>query len=233
MRAPLSVAVAQPETLAHDVAANALEHAAAIAASGARLVVFPELSLTGYEHGADPLDPNDPRLDPIARACEKHGAVALVGAPVGDEHGAYIAMIRIDEGGREVVYRKQWLADDEARSFVPGPCAVAIDIDGWRVGLGICKDTGTPQHVADVAALGVDLYAAGIVFEPAEKLSARAAAIAQACGSPVALASFAGATGEGYERTLGASTIWSAAGIPLTSADEQPGRVATTILEQP
>jgi hypothetical protein len=35
---------------------------------------------------------------------------------------------------------------------------VALEIDGWRVGQGICKDTTIDEHVADTAALGVDVY---------------------------------------------------------------------------
>ena len=47
--APLAIAVAQPRCTARDVRANAVEHARLVAAAEARLVVFPELSLTGYE----------------------------------------------------------------------------------------------------------------------------------------------------------------------------------------
>ena len=47
--AELTVAVAQPATVTGDLAANALRHAEAVVSSGARLVVFPELSLTGYD----------------------------------------------------------------------------------------------------------------------------------------------------------------------------------------
>src|SRR6202012_5795918 len=81
---PLIVAVAPPPGVAHDVAANARAHAAAIRRAGARVVVFPELSLTGYELDAAPVDPADPRLTPIIRACADTGATALLGAPITD-----------------------------------------------------------------------------------------------------------------------------------------------------
>jgi len=84
----LSVAVAQPPCVAHDVAANARAHAAAIRDAGARVVVFPELSLTGYELDAAPVDPADPRLAPITGACARTGTVALAGAPVAGPDGA-------------------------------------------------------------------------------------------------------------------------------------------------
>ena len=49
MTEPLIVAVAQPPCAPHDVAGNARAHAAAVRDTRARVVVFPELSLTGYE----------------------------------------------------------------------------------------------------------------------------------------------------------------------------------------
>lgn len=48
----LMVAVAQPPNVSHAVEANALAHAASVRAAGARVVVIPEMSLTGYELGA-------------------------------------------------------------------------------------------------------------------------------------------------------------------------------------
>ncbi len=49
VRTALRVAEVQPACAARDVAGNAEVHAAAVRAAEARVVVFPELSLTGYE----------------------------------------------------------------------------------------------------------------------------------------------------------------------------------------
>lgn len=227
------MAVAQPETAPHDVAANAIRHAEAIATAGARLVVFPELSLTGYELDAKPVGPDDAGLDPIAEACARTGAVALVGAPVQESTGAHIAMIRFDSHTRAVVYRKQMLSDNEARFFAPGPGVEVIDVDGWRIGLGICKDTGQPRHIAAIARLDIDLYAAGLVHRPEERdeQDARGFLLARACGSYVAFASFAGPTGDEFSETLGTSAIWSPDGVPLARAGEQPGEVVAADLQ--
>ena len=228
----LAVAVAQPETAPHDIAANAIRHGEAIATAGARLVVFPELSLTGYELDAKPVDLDDAWLDPIAEACAQTGAVALVGAPVQESTGAHIAMIRFEGDSRAVVYRKQMLSNNEARLFAPGPCAKVIDVDGWRVGLGICRDTGQPLHIAAIARMGIDLYAAGVVNRPEEleEQDARGFLLARACGSYVAFAGFAGPTGGEFSETLGTSAIWSPDGVPMARAGEQPGEVVAAEL---
>ena len=63
------VAAAQPACTAYDIAGNAQVHAAAVRAARARLVVLPELSLTGYELDAAPVALNDPRPRTIVGAC--------------------------------------------------------------------------------------------------------------------------------------------------------------------
>jgi predicted amidohydrolase len=228
MRGPLTIAVVQPRCAAKDVRANALEHAAVIRRVEARLIVFPELSLTGYELDATPVAVDDDELAPIIEACAETGAVALVGAPVAGEEGNNISTLRVDAGGAEVAYRKSHLGGNEPQWFAPGGGAVAIDVDGWRVGLGICKDTGVDAHVAAVAALGVDLYVAGLVHLPEELdiQEQRAARIARACDAYVGFASFAGPTGGAYASTAGVSSIWAADGTALARAGTEPGDAA-------
>ncbi|GHF52453.1 putative amidohydrolase [Amycolatopsis bartoniae] len=151
------LAVAQPQ-LGPDLVANVAAHVDLVRRARARVVVFPELSLTGYELDADTLAPDDPRLAPLVEACA--GTVALVGAPVPGDH---IAMLAVDAAGARVVYRKMWLGDAERRRFRPGTRPAVLEVDGLRLGLGICKDTGVPEHAAATAALGIDVYVAGIV----------------------------------------------------------------------
>jgi predicted amidohydrolase len=234
VRVPLLIAAAQPACTARDVRANALEHARVIRAAGARLVVFPELSLTGYELDADPVSPEDEVLRPLVAACSEADSVALVGAPVeGDEGKMHIGMLRVSAAGAEIAYRKSYLAGDEPARFTPGDGAVAIDLDGWRVGLGICKDTGVEQHIAAAAALAPDLYVAGLVHRPEElgMQEERGLRIARKCRAYVAFASFAGSTGGGFDRTAGVSSIWAPDGTALGRAGVEPGEFTCALLK--
>jgi predicted amidohydrolase len=233
MPRPLRIAVAQPSCEAGDPAANAREHARAVREARAQVVVFPELSLTGYELDAGAVSPADDVLAPIVDACAKAGAIALVGAPVACEDGhEYIATLRVGGEGADVAYRKMWLGGEEPDRFTPGPEPAVVDVDGWRLGLGICKDTGVAEHVDVTAALGIDVYVAGLVHLPEELevQEARALRIARRSGAHVAFASFAGPTGGGYDRTAGHSGIWSPAGAVLAQADTTPGAVARATL---
>lgn len=219
--------------MAYDVAANAVTHAAAVRSAGARVVVFPELSLTGYELDAPAVGVEDPRLAPIVDACAEAGAVALVGAPVDGEAGrSYIAMLAIDGSGVIVAYRKMWLSTTEAERFSPGLAPAIQEVDGWRLGLAICKDTGIPQHAADTAALGIDAYVAGNLefVDEAFVLEERARRIAAEHGVWVAMASFAGSTGGGYAEAAGCSGIWTSGGVTVAQAGPETGAIVHATL---
>lgn len=233
MREPLVIAVAQPRCVSFDVAANALAHAATVRAAGARVVVFPELSLTGYELEAEAVSVGDPRLAPIVEACAAVGALALVGAPVQRDDGrSHIAMLAVAGRGVSVAYRKLWLGTAEAERFTAGSAPAAVEVDGWRLGLAICKDTGVPRHAADTAALGMDVYVAGTVktADEATLQAERARRVAIDHGVWVAVASFAGPTGGGFDQTAGRSSIWAPNGTAVTEAGSEPGEITRATL---
>lgn len=233
MREPLTVAVAQPLCIAYNVASNAETHARIVRSAGARLVVFPELSLTGYELDSPAIAVEDARLDPIIEACAETGALALVGAPVtGEADEVHIGMLAIDASGARVAYRKMWLGGTEPERFSPGREPVVLEVDGWRLGLAICKDTGVPQHAAETAAVGMDAYVAG-VLESADDAAVpeeRARRVAADHHVWVAIASFAGSTGGGYDNAAGGSGIWSPDGVLVARAGPEPGAVARATL---
>lgn len=92
----------------------------------------------------------------------------------------------------------------------PGTDPAVVTIDGWRLGLAICKDTGMARHADDTAALGFDLYLAGVPesADDSHVQPQRAATVTKRHGVWVAVASFAGPTGGGFDRSTGQSAIW-------------------------
>jgi len=233
MREPLRIAVAQPLCVPYDVAANAVTHAATVRSAGARVVVFPELSLTGYELDAPAITAKDPRLEPIVEACAETGSLALVGAPVHGEAGrSHIAMVAVNGMGASVAYRKLWVDASESNWFSPGSEPAVLDVDGWRLGLAICKDTGIPQHASDTAALGIDAYVAGTLMSTEETAiqDERARRIAADHKVWVAFASFAGSTGGGYAQAAGCSGIWTSSGVVFAQAGPETGAIVHAAL---
>ncbi|MEY9871036.1 putative amidohydrolase [Streptacidiphilus sp. MAP12-33] len=242
MREPLTVAVVQPVWAGADVLANAEEHAVAVVRAGARLVVFPELSLTGYDLDAPSLPVDDPRLGPIRDACRATGSVALVGAPVREvdadenedaESREYIAMLAVTGEGVAVAYRKMCLHGAEFDRFTPGGKPEVLTVDGWRLGLAICADAAEPRHAADTAALGIDAYVAGTLYgAAADSLVRRDTHMrerAAAHDTWVVLATSAGASGT-YPETSGGSGVWAPGGETVAQAGAAAGETVTVVL---
>ncbi|AKS36639.1 nitrilase [Mycolicibacterium goodii] len=209
-------------------------HVESILTADAQLRVFPELSLTGYRVDAPPVNIAGDGLVKLVKACAATRSVALIGAPVEMSGSRFIAMLQVDGDGVSVAYRKTFLSGDECRHFAPGDGPRVIEVDGWRVGMGICRDTGIDDHVRGTAAVGVDVYVCGVVHHDTElaEQQRRGRNIAAVCDAPVVRASFAGGTGGGFARTAGRSAIWSANGLVLAETGAGPGGIARTTLER-
>ena len=168
-RKSIRVGAAQFDAVAGDIAANIAAHERLIDDAGSRAVdvlVFPELSLTGY---ASPLaddgsarhviDPGGPDLGPIEDACRSNRVVAVVGASINTTAGLGLAAIVVDRRGRVcATYVKQHLDGHEKDWFVPGTTGCLIEVDGWRLALGICYDASFPEHGRGLALEGTDAY---------------------------------------------------------------------------
>ena len=153
----------KPATLAR------LRKAAGQAAeSGARLLVLPELFLTGYNIGADALraqaeaadGPAAAQASDIARAA---GVALLYGYPeLGADGRLYNAALLLGPDGRTLAnYRKTHLFGDMERAiFSPGETPfVLADVAGMRIGVLICYDVEFPELVRGLAVRGANLVA--------------------------------------------------------------------------
>ncbi|MEO6653076.1 MAG: carbon-nitrogen hydrolase family protein [Ilumatobacteraceae bacterium] len=232
----LRLAVAQPISALGEIEFNVNEHSSAVRGAEARLVLFPELSLTGYAMGAEPIQWTDNRLAPLVDACAETGSVALAGAPSIDRIGARrISTFRIDELGVSVVYTKVHLGGAEPEHFQPGAGPAVLEIDGWRLGLAICKDNGQPEHAAETAKLGIDAYIAGVCESELDRdvQPRRAVRVVDDHRVWVAYASFAGPTGGGFDDTAGRSAVRGPDGVVRLHLGRRAGLCATTTLGRP
>jgi predicted amidohydrolase len=230
---PLTVAAAQPDLRPGDLAFNARAHAEAVRSAEARLVVFPELSLSSYAMAAPSVAVDDPALEWIVEACAETGSVALAGAPLREGGAEFIAMLRIDGSGVAVAYRKMHPDEEEARRFRAACDPVVLELDGWRLGLAICRDTMMFEHAPATAEFakrsgigGIDAYVAGSLYTPQGlvRRDKRMPQLARGYGMWVVQACFAG-PGSDYPDAVGNSAVWAPDGTIAARADEQPGRI--------
>jgi predicted amidohydrolase len=163
----VTIAAAQFVAKHRDVEANVRRHvrlASRAADRGARMVVFPELSLTSYDLAltvSDALAPDDSRLRPLAELAHTRGLILVAGAPIAVDDSLYIGAIAFRREGRPTTYLKQYPTINEQRTFMPGPNGVTIALEDDTVGLAICADVGHVEHAQDAAKRGATVYAAG------------------------------------------------------------------------
>jgi predicted amidohydrolase len=146
----LTVALAQIATCPGQLHHNLERHRDMVAqarAAGARLIVFPELSLSGYllAHGVleQAITVDDSRLAPLLDA-SRH-ITMLVGLPLREPGGGIANAALLLEGGEvRGVHRKLYLPTygmfDEGRYFVPGPRLRPLECALGRFGVLICED---------------------------------------------------------------------------------------------
>lgn len=167
--APFRVAVAQVDPTLGDLPANLRIHVDQIARAGtegADLVVFPELSLTGYYLKDQVPEVAEPRDGPLIRAVAEAAAAAGVAAVVGfveEDRAAnfYNAAAFVDAGSETFVHRKVYLPTygmfDERRYFAAGDRIRAFDTRFGRVGLLVCEDAWHLSCGVILQADGIDL----------------------------------------------------------------------------
>jgi NAD+ synthase (glutamine-hydrolysing) len=164
----LTFALAQFSPRVGDLLANATQmvHLAEQAKqSGADVIAFPELSLTGYPPEDLLLRPSlKPRVEHAIELIKKvHGITIVLGFPqvMPEEQVCYNAAAVLRDGNILGVYHKQVLPNygvfDERRYFAAGTQHVLLDIKGQKVGLLICEDIWDNKPVSQLKKLGANL----------------------------------------------------------------------------
>jgi 5-aminopentanamidase len=204
------VAVAQLALAVGELEANREAAGAAVAEAalaGARLVVLPELSDSGYVFS----DPDQARSlgSPVASnatlrqwqsLAAAHDLVIVGGfCELGAEGKLYNSAAIVDASGPRAVYRKVHLWDGEKEIFAPGEdVPPVVELPFGHVGVMICYDLEFPEWVRVVALSGADLIAVPVNWN--------------APGSPVP-------TGERSGEVIAAQAAAAANGVFIAVAD--------------
>lgn len=222
----LTIAAAQATSFAGELATNITRHRRFIEAAaeqGVELLVFPELSLTGYEGGAAAalaIEPHDAVLQPLRDLAEALGVTAVVGMPIRlkGSPAVLIGALILGADGSLGVYSKQHLHSGEERVFAPGAGGPILSVGNDKVALAVCADFNHASHAAAAADQGASLYAAGVLIS-AKGYTADTALLqgyARQHSMAVLMANHGGLTG-GWQ-SAGRSAIWSEDGALVVSA---------------
>jgi predicted amidohydrolase len=193
----------------------------------ARLLICPEMFLSGYNigpeqarHLAEPAD--GPGLARGAAIARENGIALLLGYPECGERGAiYNAVRLIDRDGSTLgKYRKCHLFGALDRGMFRAGAALSevVELDGVRVGLLICYDVEFPESVRVLALAGADLVAVPTALMAPFEAVARILVAARALENQVFLA-YANRCGrEGDLSYCGLSCVVGPDGVDLARA---------------
>jgi len=230
-----AIGAAQTTPRRDDLEANLAEHvrlARAASDAVAGLLVFPELSLTGYEldlASQVAFSENDARLDSLRALADSLHMTLIVGAPVRFAQQLHIGAFIIGGAGALALYTKQHLGafsagvnpggpvpPPEPSIFQVGSLDPLVAVNGQLAAVAVCADTVKASHAQAAADRGAQLYLASMFFTPGEveQEHARLQSYAARHRLLVVASNYGGPTGS--LPSGGHSAIWSSDGALIT-----------------
>lgn len=223
----LKISVAQIASVKGNVDENINTHLKAIEKAselGVSYLVFPELSLTGYEPemAADlAFSKDDKRLQPLIDSAIKNNINIGVGAPLKSNGLPKIGLIIILQSGIVDTYEKINLHPGEEVFFKNGHNHNLITLGDTKIANAICADTNNVNHAHTCSKLGAEVYIAGVLITAGgyDSDTALMAKYAKKYNMLVAMANHNQPTGNWAP--IGKSAIWSSSGLLACASEEQ------------
>lgn len=220
------IAAAQTVPHAQDIVKNLADHCRLTilaAQHGARLLAFPELSLTGYERETArqlSFTPDDPRLDELRVLAAVHNMIIIAGAPIQLDSLLYIGAFIFMPDKSIKIYTKQYLHTGEdiyyASSLAYNPL---LQLEDETISLAICADITNPKHAQSAAQRHSTLYIPGIFYSPAGigEAHIQLSGYAKKYNMAVLMSNYGGPTWD--RQSGGQSAAWNNRGELLTKLD--------------
>jgi len=222
----LKIAVAQIRSEKGKIENNISNHLHVIDMAGSinnSLLVFPELSLTGYEPelaSSLAITAEDTRLKELADSAVRNNVWVMVGAPLRNGANIEVGAIVFSPLGEISTYSKMHLHPGEEKYFTASHKPKIIEIHSQKIGLAICADTDNHEHVAYYAKQGVSAYVAGVLISAGGYTSdtEKMKAYAKQHNMLVAMANHNHRTG-GWS-PIGKSASWSGGGLLSVGSED-------------
>lgn len=221
----MRLAIAQTHPVRGDITANLAHHLHWVAQAvqlEADAVIFPELSLTGYEPALAAklaMLPTDACLEPLQRVANRDRITIGVGMPIRYPGGICISLVLWHPQAARQVYTKQYLHSDEVPFFVSGHNSTGVLATAPQVAVAICYELSVSAHVQSAVQQGADIYLASVAKSAAGVSQAhqRLQAIAQQHALTTIMVNCVGPCEE--FASAGGSAIWDERGQCLAQLD--------------
>ena len=164
----MKICAAQTKPFKGDIEKNIQTHKRLIELAvdqDADIIVFPELSITGYEPElAKELATNkdDSRLNVFQAISDKEQITITVGMPIKSDAGILIGMIIFQPNVSRQLYCKQHLHADEIPYFIPGDKQIYLEKGKTKIAFSICYELSVPLHASNVYKNGATIYLSSV-----------------------------------------------------------------------
>lgn len=168
----MKIAVAQTRPVKGDIKTNIEHHKKMInlaISNGTDMIIFPELSLTGYEPElAKDLatDQDDSRFDDFQQISNTNQITIGVGVPTKNKEGVCISMVIFQPHKDRTVYSKKYIHPDEEPFFIRGQNFGCLPGTKSKIGLAICYELSIPEHSENAHQCGAEVYIASVAKTP-------------------------------------------------------------------
>jgi len=217
----MKICVAQNNPKIGDIPHNIEKHLELIKLSlpyNPDIIVFPELSLTGYDTDAAQryaTDPNDSRFAIFQTMSNLHSLIIGIGVPITEDQNTCISMVLFLPNKPRQLYSKKYLHKDEEPYFVPGKTTVGLIGSDTKIALAICHEISVLAHIKNVNKCEAKVYLASVAkFEDGiERALNRLSDIGNEYSMIVLMANSIGKCGD--QICAGRSSIWDKNGLLL------------------
>jgi len=222
----MKVCVAQLKPIDGDMPRNIAAHERLIRlaiSQSAQIIVFPELSLTGYHRKLArelAVDLDDRRFDVFQSLSDEGQCIIGIGVPTRGTQGVRISQLLFQPHQARSLYSKMHLHASEETHFVPGPASTGLigsdPVGAWA----ICYELSVPEHAAHASRNGAGLYLASVAADRVSiaKHLRRLSEVAHEYSMAVCMANCIGRTTDWD--WAGRSAVWNNRGEVLDQLDD-------------
>lgn len=188
------------------------------------LIMFPELSITGYEPElAEKLacTIDDERFNSFQIIANANNVTIGIGMPTRSKEGVHISLLFFQPDNERLLYSKQLLHADELPYFVSSENQVFLTIKEKKIAFGICYETLQREHFIKAVKNKADIYIASVAKPERgnEKAYVHFQSIAKEFNIPILMSNCVGYCDNFMSN--GKSAVWNKDGKIVAQLDEK------------
>lgn len=164
----MKIALAQIKPVKGEIDENMVNHKKMITSAilhKADMIVFPELSITGYEPSLArelATTKDDERFDSFQTISDNNKITICIGAPTREMNGICITLIILQPFKERFTYSKKYLHADEYPFFASGKNLPVCEIKNHKIGFAICYELHVPEHSENAFRSEAEIYIASV-----------------------------------------------------------------------